>query len=231
MRIIFTTILQFIIHTLIRLYGLLSFLLDTICLILSPVKKLKIKMHCLCALLLAIGIEVYHYYTQNSFALLCAAKIFGIYIVSVLVVKILFRPFDKLCCRIRMDYRSRFVRPGIPRYIVMSCKEYYKESPKNMIYKLQLDFDEPIQYFTDISLLATELKQSGHIFVYSVSDEKYKEMAECCCTDPAKTPLYIETSVSTEGTFVESEAFWVENYLTGEFYRPEKRPYIESFPE
>lgn len=100
-----------------------------------------------------------------------------------------------------------------------------------MIYKLQLDFDEPIQYFTDLSLLATELKQSGHVFVYSASDEKYKEIVEGSCVDPAKNPLYIETSVSTEGTFVESEAFWVENYLTGEFYSPEKRPYIESFPE
>lgn len=100
-----------------------------------------------------------------------------------------------------------------------------------MIYKLQLDFDEPIQYFTDLSLLATELKQSGHVFVYSASDEKYKEMAEGCCIDPAKTPLYIESSVLPEGVFVESESFWIENYMLDEFSNPEKRPCVETYSE
>ena len=97
-----------------------------------------------------------------------------------------------------------------------------------MIYKVQMDFDEPVQYFTDLNLLVTALKQAGHVFVYSAPDDKYNEMAEVCCVDPTKTPLYIETSVSSEGAFVESEAFWIENYLSGEFYNPEKRPHIEA---
>ena len=229
MRYVYTEIPPLIIHILIRLYGALSFLLDTFNLILSPIKKIKFKIHCLCALLLAAGTEVYHYYAQNGFDLPRAAKVFGIYIASVLAIKILFRPFDNLCYRIRMDYRSYFVRPGVPRYVVSSRKEYYKEMPKKMTYKVQMDFDEPVQYFTDLNLLVAELKRAGHVFVYSTADGKYKEMAEECCVDPTKTPLYVETSVSTEGTFVESEAFWVENYLTGEFYSPEKRPHIEKY--
>ena len=100
-----------------------------------------------------------------------------------------------------------------------------------MAFYVQIDFGEPVQHFTSLHLLNEELKRAGHIFVHSVSDDRYKNMAEGCSIDSARTPLYIETSVSTEGTFVESEAFWVENYLTGEFYNPEKRPYIEVYPQ
>ena len=138
MKIIFTTIPQCIICVLIRLYGLLSFLLDTICLVLSPIKKIKFKIHCLCALLLAAGIEVYHYYVQNGFDLPRAAKVFGIYIVSVLAIKILYCPFDRICLRVRMDYRSYFIRPGVPRYIVIPrknitgrCRESCREGREN----------------------------------------------------------------------------------------------------
>lgn len=100
-----------------------------------------------------------------------------------------------------------------------------------MIYKLQLDFDEPIQHFTDLHLLVAELKRADHIFIFSDFDDKYKEMTEDCCIDPAKTPLYIETSVSPEGVFVESESFWIENYMLDEFSNPEKRPYVETYSE
>ena len=98
-----------------------------------------------------------------------------------------------------------------------------------MTYELQLDFEEPIQTFMDLKPLFKEVKRTGHIFIYNTSDDKYKEMAAGCCINPAKETLYIETSVSIEGVFVESETFWIENYLLDEFSNPEKRPYIEKY--
>ena len=98
------------------------------------------------------------------------------------------------------------------------------------IYQLHMDFDQPVQNFTDLNQLFEELKNNGHIFIYDAAHDRYCQMAEPCGVNCITHPLYIETSVSTEGIFVESEAFWVENYLTGEFYNPEKRPYIEVYP-
>lgn len=98
-----------------------------------------------------------------------------------------------------------------------------------MTYELQLDFEEPIQQFTDLKPLYEALKQTGHIYVYTTIDDKYKEMAVGYTIDPTKEPLYMETTVSAEGVFVESETFWIENYMLDEFYNPEKRPYIEKY--
>lgn len=98
-----------------------------------------------------------------------------------------------------------------------------------MTYELQLDFEESIQTFTDLKPLFIELKRTGHIFIYNPSDDKYKEAAADHCIDATKASLYIETTVSAEGVFVEGEAFWIENYLLDEFSNPEKRPYIEKY--
>ena len=98
-----------------------------------------------------------------------------------------------------------------------------------MMYELQLDFEKPVQSFADLGQLFEVLKAAGHIFVYDTAQARYCEMVEDCYVDPVKTPLYIETSVSEEGVFVESEVFWIENYMTGEFSDPEKRPYIETY--
>ena len=229
MRIIISKLPSFIIHTLIWLYGVLSFLLDAINTILSPIKRIKLKIHCLFGTLLAVAFGVYSYYFRNDLELLHLAIVFAIYIAAVLSVKLLFRPFNKLCYRARMGYRRYFVRPGLRRYIVMSPKEYYKETSKKMMYELQLDFEDPVQSFENLDQLFEALKAAGHISVYDAAQARYREMAEDCCVDPAKTPLYIETSVSEEGVFVESEAFWIENYMAGEFSNPEKRPHIEIY--
>lgn len=98
-----------------------------------------------------------------------------------------------------------------------------------MTYELQLDFEEPIQTFVDLKPLFKALKRTGHISIYNISDDKYKEAAAEHCIDATKASLYIETTVSTEGVFVESEAFWIDNYLLDEFSNPEKRPFVETY--
>ena len=41
-------------------------------------------------------------------------------------------------------------------------------------------------------------------------------------------PVFIRSVLSDEGTFVESEEFWIENYMFDEFYNPEILPYVEK---
>lgn len=94
-------------------------------------------------------------------------------------------------------------------------------------YQLHLDFDTPILCFSDLKQIFEVLLQSNHIFIYSVSDDKYKQAAEDFGIDPAEKPFYVETSVSVEGTFTESVESWIENSLLDEFYNPEQRPHID----
>ena len=47
---------------------------------------------------------------------------------------------------------------------------------KKVVYKVQMDFDEPVQYFTDLNLLYEELKHTGHVVVYNASDAKYQQI-------------------------------------------------------
>lgn len=99
----------------------------------------------------------------------------------------------------------------------------------NITYQLQLDFDQPIQEFTDLKLLFEVLKHDGHIFIYDASTQKYQQMAKESVIDPSARPLYVETSVSTEGDFVPNIETWIKDYMIGEFYNPEKRPHIETY--
>ena len=92
-----------------------------------------------------------------------------------------------------------------------------------------MDFDEPVLIFEDAYELYVKLRQSGHIFLYTPSDDRYKAAANDCKADSINKSLYIETSVSAEGVFVESEDFWIANYMFDEFYSPEHRPYIEPY--
>ena len=218
-----------IIDILIWLYGVLSFLLDTICEIFCLIKKIKFKTHILCAVLSSAGYGAYSYYAQNALDLLCFVKLIGLYLAVVLAIKVLSRPFDKLCTWIRMDVRSYYLMPGLSNYIVMSPKELYKENNMNKTYQLQMDFGAPVMCFTDLHQVFEALKQNDHIFVFSTLDDRCRKVAKDHEIDPEEKPFYIETSVSEEGVFVQSVEAWIDDDMVDEFYNPEKRPYIEVF--
>lgn len=46
--------------------------------------------------------------------------------------------------------------------------------------------------------------------------------------EQTQKPVFVITVLSDEGVFVESESFWIENYMLDEFYNPERMPYIEK---
>ena len=84
----------------------------------------------------------------------------------------------------------------------------------------------------------TFLKNAGFVSILRYNDKKtgtaYAKMADEHCLSAAKRqlwPVFIMSAVSDEGVFVESEAFWTENYMLDEFYNPERMPHIEALIE
>lgn len=233
MRIIFTPLPEFIIHIFIRLYSVLSFLLDTINSILSLIKKIKFKWHIVIALLTTVGHAVYLYYNQSSRIIQKVQIILVAYLVSVIIIKIFYKLFDRLCYRVRRDSQSYFWGMGLKRYMVYSSfgkKHFEKEKTMKNTYSLQLDFDLSPQTFNSLNEVFDVLKANGHIFVYDSIQykEKYMEKAVEEGIDISKYSVYIETSTSDKGTFAESEQVWIETHMLGEFYYSDKMPYIET---
>lgn len=73
-----------------------------------------------------------------------------------------------------------------------------------------------------ISILKHNDSKTGKAFSKAAVREGLTE------SEQIRKPLFISTALSDEGVFVESEEFWVENYMFGEFYNPDQMPYIEK---
>lgn len=81
----------------------------------------------------------------------------------------------------------------------------------------------------------TLLKNEELIAVFRYNDDEtgavYREAADerqLSIAEREARPVLVTTVLSDEGIFVESEAFWIENYMTDEFYNPERMPYVEK---
>lgn len=79
------------------------------------------------------------------------------------------------------------------------------------------------------------LKTAGFISIFRYNDKEtgvmYARAASEYCLSAAEQeqrPVFVMASVSDEGVFVPNESFWTENYMLGEFYNPERTPYIEQ---
>lgn len=102
----------------------------------------------------------------------------------------------------------------------------------HMYYEVQLDFDEPTKRFETLNSIFEYLKNNGHVFVYTSSDEEYLKRAFEEGVDIETCPVYIDPQVRFgDGMFVESVDFWIEEYMLSYFYNPEQRPYIETLLE
>lgn len=102
-------------------------------------------------------------------------------------------------------------------------------------YVVQLEPGEPSVTFSSPGEVFTFLKKKRFITILQYNDKKTgeayaKEAAahELTAEEQVKTPIFAITALSDEGVFVESETFWIENYMFDEFYNPERMPYIEK---
>ena len=105
----------------------------------------------------------------------------------------------------------------------------------NLYYTIQLDGDVPVVILETLEDVYDFLKKKKVISVLRYNDNKtgsaYAKAAKeqsLTTTEQEQTPVYIKTVLSDEGTFVEDEAFWIENYMLDEFYVPERMPFIDT---
>lgn len=109
---------------------------------------------------------------------------------------------------------------------------------KKQYYTVQIDFDEKAICCETLPEVYALLKKHKLISVLRYNDNKTgaaytKAAAEqgLTITEQEQTPIYIKTVLPGEGTFVKDEAFWMENYMLGEFYVPEQMPFIDTIIE
>lgn len=105
----------------------------------------------------------------------------------------------------------------------------------NFYYNVQFERDGPIASYSTLNEVYELLKMKGYIFVFRHNDQKTgnkytKAAAEqlLSTSEQQRLPIYVLPSTSDEGTFVQSEAFWIENYMEDEFYNPDRMPHIEK---
>ena len=73
-----------------------------------------------------------------------------------------------------------------------------------------------------VSVALRNDNKTKDIYYKAATDQELSEKAQ------ESVPVFIKSVLSEEGTFVESEAFWIENYMFDEFYNPDLMPYIEK---
>lgn len=102
-------------------------------------------------------------------------------------------------------------------------------------YSVQLDYDSGIITLNSLEGVFELLKEKQCIAVYRCNDpitgKQYAELADKLSFSAEQQeafPVCVTTVLSEEGYFVESEEFWIENYMVDEFYYPDRMPYIES---
>ena len=102
-------------------------------------------------------------------------------------------------------------------------------------YIVHADQDGPATTHQSLEEVFAFLKNTGFISVFRYNDKKtgsaYANLAAEYClssVEQEQRPVFVTTAVSDEGVFVESEAFWIENYMIDEFYNPERTPHIEA---
>lgn len=105
----------------------------------------------------------------------------------------------------------------------------------NFYYTVQLDVDESPVVCKTPEEVFNLLKKKNLISVLRYNDSKttgaYVKQATKQELDPAEfqeVPVCVVTALSDVGVFVESEDFWIENYMFDEFYNPERMPYVEK---
>lgn len=234
MKTIITNTSPVIIDILVRLYAGLAFLLDILSTILSPMKKLKIKHIVICAFIGTIGYSIYRLFIPKPVDFTYMGILFAICLSGGLLIKLLYWLFAKFAAWVQKDicrYYFAGARSNFLSYIVVSPENYYSQEfcSMNFFYELRLDFDKPVQCFDDLESVYRVLLAAEHIFVFSPEDDIYKQAAMEDGIDSVKFPVYITNTISDEGDFVESEAYWIENRMRDVFYNPEYMPHVETF--
>lgn len=102
-------------------------------------------------------------------------------------------------------------------------------------YSVQLDYDSDAVFLETPEQVFELLKKQKLVTILRYNDKKTgsayaKEAAaqELTVDEQVALPVFAVTVLSEEGVFVESETFWVENYMFDEFYNPDRMPYIEK---
>ena len=105
----------------------------------------------------------------------------------------------------------------------------------NAYYSVQLEHGEPAVCLESEKQVFDLLKKKKFVTVLRYNDKKtgaaYAKKAraqELTPVEQLKLPVFVASALSAEGVFVESEEFWIENYMIDEFYNPERMPYIEK---
>lgn len=102
-------------------------------------------------------------------------------------------------------------------------------------YTIQLEMDAPVVFRETLEEVFTFLKKKKAVSVLRYNDNKtgaaYTKAATrqgLTLAEQAQAPTCIKTVLSTEGTFVKDELFWIENYMLDEFYTPDRMPYVDT---
>lgn len=102
-------------------------------------------------------------------------------------------------------------------------------------FTVKLDTDSNLVICDTVNDVYDLLKKKKLISVLRYNDNKtgraYAKAAasqDLTVEEQEQTPVFIKLIFSGEGMFVKDEAFWIENYMLGEFYNPEQLPYIEE---
>lgn len=122
MKKFYTNLPPFIIHLVIHLYLILSILLEILNLIFSAIKNIKFKIHIVIGMLLSVCFLFYSFYKSDVLELKIAVLIFAIYIVSMTIIKIIYKPFGSIVKHITKNVNSYFF-PMKPNYIVIKRKD------------------------------------------------------------------------------------------------------------
>lgn len=103
-------------------------------------------------------------------------------------------------------------------------------------YIVHLEEGSPSVSVGSLSEIFALLKEMGFVTIFRYNDKEtgaaFNEVAEEYCVPKAereRRPVFVLPATSDDGAFVESEEFWIENYLLEEFYNPELLPYVERF--
>ena len=106
---------------------------------------------------------------------------------------------------------------------------------KDYYFSVQNEPDEPIITMESVEEIYSLLLSKGLISVLryndSITGEAYLRMADqegFSAADRVRFPIFIYPGNPEDGVFVQSEEVWIENYMLGEFYNPERMPYIEK---
>lgn len=105
----------------------------------------------------------------------------------------------------------------------------------NFYYVVRLDCDSNAVTLETPQEVFELLKKKKLVTIARYSDQKTgstyaKEAAifDLAVAEQEELPVCVKTALTKEAVFVESEEFWVENYMFDTFYNPEWIPSIEK---